>query len=500
MHKKIFGFLFILGVILMTMVMNIPPSQAAPAGFVYTEGSNFMLDGEVFRFGGANNYYLHYKSELMIDDVLNDALAMNLRVIRCWAFMDGPGQEGIMIQPALGEYNDSGFARLDYTLYRAETLGLKLILVLTNNWDDFGGMSQYVQWTGAGSHDDFYTNSQCKQAYKDYANYLINRVNPYTGKKYKESPAIFAWELANEPRCQSDPSGDTLVSWANEMSAYIKSLDPYHLVSVGDEGFFNRPGSSDWFYSGGEGVDWDRLIALPNIDFGTVHLYPDHWGKDVNWGTQWIIDHAGQDKPIILEEYGIRGNKESVYPAWCDAVLDHGYAGSCFWILTGIQDDGNLYADYDGFRVTYPSAVATILANHAMEMALSGGWTPTPTPTATPTPTPTPPPGDECVVLYEIQNDWGQGATINVTIKNNSSAPINGWTLEWTFPGNQEISNLWCADYTQSGSSVSVKNMSWNSTIPANGGQVDFGFNVTYTGINPEPGAFLLNGAPCQVE
>ncbi|HHU50366.1 MAG TPA: hypothetical protein GXZ36_00855 [Firmicutes bacterium] len=49
MPKRIFGFLFILGVILMTMLMNIPPAQAAPAGFVYTEGSNFMLDGEVFR-------------------------------------------------------------------------------------------------------------------------------------------------------------------------------------------------------------------------------------------------------------------------------------------------------------------------------------------------------------------------------------------------------------------------------------------------------------------
>ena len=50
-----------------------------------------------------------------------------------------------------------------------------------------------------------------------------------------------------------------------------------------------------------------------------------------------------------------------------------------------------------------------------------------------PTPPPPPPPGGY-VVSYEIANDWGQGATVNVTIKNNSPAQVNGWTLEWNFP------------------------------------------------------------------
>jgi len=49
------------------------------------------------------------------------------------------------------------------------------------------------------------------------------------------------WELANEPRCDSDPSGDTLVNWAAEISDFIKSVDGLHLVAVGDEGFYNYP-------------------------------------------------------------------------------------------------------------------------------------------------------------------------------------------------------------------------------------------------------------------
>lgn len=488
MKKKIGIFLFLL--VILVAATQFAPGQAAPEGFVTTDGNRFILDGNVFRFGGTNNYYLHYKSTAMIDDVLNDAVAMNLRVIRCWAFMDGNGQEGIVMQPALGVYDDEGFQRLDYALYRVRALGLKLILVLVNNWDDFGGMSQYVNWTGAGSHDAFYTNAQCKQAYKDYINYLVNRTNSFTGEKYKDSPEIFAWELANEPRCQSDPTGDTLVSWVSEMSAYIKSLDPNHMVSVGDEGFLNRSGASDWFYSGGEGVDWDRLIALPNIDLGTVHLYPDHWGKTADWGVQWITDHAGQSKPVILEEFGIQSNKDTVYQSWCDTVLENGYAGSCFWILTGSQDDGSLYPDYDGFRVIYPSGTATILTNHAAAMAAENNDEPTPSPT----------PDTDGSVAYDMANDWGSGATINVTIRNNSPAAISGWTLAWTFPGDQEISNLWNGGYTQDGTSVSVTDASYNGTIAANGGTVTFGFNLTYSGGNAMPADFMLNGQPCTVD
>jgi endoglucanase len=93
------------------------------------------------------------------------------------------------------------------------------------------------------------------------------------------------------------------------------------------------------------------------------------------------------------------------------------------------------------------------------------------------------------------QNDWGSGATVSVTITNNGSSPINGWTLGWTFSGNQKISNIWNASFTQSGTSVTVTNQAYNSTIPANGGKVSFGFNLSYSGSNPKPTSFTLNGS-----
>ena len=127
-----------------------------------------------------------------------------------------------------------------------------------------------------------------------------------------------AWELANEPRCAADAvrnlteSGDCspelLEGWIDEMSTYIKSLDPNHLVTWGGEGDFNRE-SDDWAYNGTNGGDFDAELALKNIDFGTFHSYPDWWSKTVDWTDQWIRDHAESmrkgGKPVVHEEYGM---------------------------------------------------------------------------------------------------------------------------------------------------------------------------------------------------
>jgi hypothetical protein len=99
-----------------------------------------------------------------------------------------------------------------------------------------------------------------------------------------------------------------------------------------------------------------------------------------------------------------------------------------------------------------------------------------------------------------IQSDWGNGATVSVTIKNNTTAPVNGWTLAWTFPGNQTITNLWNGSFTQSGASVSVKDAGFNANIPAGGGTVNFGFNLNYSGTNTKPTSFTLNGTLCLVQ
>lgn len=136
--------------------------------------------------------------------------------------------------------------------------------------------------------------------------------------RYKDSPTIFAWELGKEPRCGADgqrnlprsPDGcnpEVLGAWVEEMSSFVKELDPNHLVTWGGEGDFNRE-SDDWAYNGSNGGDFDAEIALDSIDFGVFHSYPDWWSKTVPWTDQWIRDHAdagrAAGKPVVHEEYG----------------------------------------------------------------------------------------------------------------------------------------------------------------------------------------------------
>ena len=98
-------------------------------------------------------------------------------------------------------------------------------------------------------------------------------------------------------------------------------------------------------------------------------------------------------------------------------------------------------------------------------------------------------------VSYVRTAEWAGGFTANVTITNNGTAPINGWTLAFTFPGDQKITNGWNAGITQTGEAVSATNAAYNAAIPP-GGSVQFGFQGTYTSNDSSPTAFTVNGVP----
>jgi alpha-L-fucosidase len=98
-------------------------------------------------------------------------------------------------------------------------------------------------------------------------------------------------------------------------------------------------------------------------------------------------------------------------------------------------------------------------------------------------------------VDYARTAEWQGGFTANVTITNNGTAAINGWTVAWSFPGDQKVTNSWNATTTQSGSAVTATNMSYNAAI-APGGNVQFGFQGTFAANDSSPTAFTVNGAP----
>jgi alpha-galactosidase len=103
--------------------------------------------------------------------------------------------------------------------------------------------------------------------------------------------------------------------------------------------------------------------------------------------------------------------------------------------------------------------------------------------------------GGTCQVSY-VKNEWGGGFTANVTVTNTGTSAVNGWTVTWSFPGDQKVTNAWNATVTQSGSAVTATNVSYNPSI-APGGNVQFGFQGTWTSNDTSPSAFTLNGTAC---
>ncbi len=102
-----------------------------------------------------------------------------------------------------------------------------------------------------------------------------------------------------------------------------------------------------------------------------------------------------------------------------------------------------------------------------------------------------------CRVDYLVDRQWYHGAIVNVHITNLGNAPIDGWTLQWTFPDpNQRILALWNGTYTQVGQDVTVRNATWNRSI-APQATVTFGLTLRWIDANPTPTVFTLNGMPC---
>ncbi|KAL8408499.1 hypothetical protein RB594_007076 [Gaeumannomyces avenae] len=298
--------------------------REAPRGFVTVEGQKFKLDGKDFYFAGSNAYYFPFNgNQADVEKGLQAAKDAGLKVFRTWGFNDKNQTFNPSGLPKYSSANEVTFQTwangrstinvqpFDKVVNAASKTGMKLVVALTNNWADYGGMDVYTVNLGGKYHDDFYREPRIKDAFKRYVREMVTR--------YKDSPAVMAWELANEPRCGADANRNlprsgsctpaTISAWIDEMSAFVKSIDPNHLVTWGGEGGFNvAGGSSDGFYSGSDGGDFDHELALRNIDFGTFHTYPDWWGKSVAWTNQWIRDHAASGrkvgKPVVHEEYG----------------------------------------------------------------------------------------------------------------------------------------------------------------------------------------------------
>ncbi|HEY0805463.1 MAG TPA: cellulose binding domain-containing protein, partial [Pseudonocardiaceae bacterium] len=139
-------------------------------------------------------------------------------------------------------------------------------------------------------------------------------------------------------------------------------------------------------------------------------------------------------------------------------------------------------------RQLIPRAVRLIAGVTGGAALLLGGMLAA-TPMATAATTP------PCQVAYTVTSAWSTGFQGSIDITNNT-APVTSWTLGFSFPNSQQVSNGWNGTWTQTGQNVTVASAAWNGSL-ATGGKVNVGFTANFSGTNTNPMAFTLNGVAC---
>ncbi|BAT82775.1 hypothetical protein LR48_Vigan07g285200 [Vigna angularis] len=365
--------------------------------FVRVRGVQLLLNGKPYYANGYNAYWLMYMASdpsqrNKVSSAFQVAANHGLSIARTWAFSDA-GDNPLQYSP--GSYNEDMFLGLDFVISEARKHGTKLVLSLVNNYDDFGGKKQYVEWAktegqSLHSEDDFFTNPLVKGFFKNHIKSVLTRRNNFTGVVYKDDPTIMAWELMNEIRCPSDHSGNTVQAWITEMASYLKSIDGNHLLEAGLEGFYglSKNESNPNFQVG---TDFIANNQIPAIDFATVHSYPDQWLPESSNEEQtlflvrWVNDHIQDaqiiiEKPVLFAEFGVsvrNMRSESitirdeffnlVYSSIYSSASDGGAAtGGLFWHL--LAEGMNAFKDGYEVPLDENSSTATLIAQESQKL------------------------------------------------------------------------------------------------------------------------------------
>ncbi|KAF7142895.1 hypothetical protein RHSIM_Rhsim05G0232000 [Rhododendron simsii] len=307
---------------------------------VRKKGNQFVVNDQPFYVNGFNTYWLmvfavNQSTRGKVTEVFQQASSVGLTVCRTWAFSDGNNSQWPALQKLPSVYDEEVFKALDFVVSEAKKYKIRLILPLTNNWGDYGGKLQYVNWGKAAglnltSKDEFFSHptvtTTCVFIVKSNCTLsglqtVLNRVNTLTNITYKDDPTIFAWELMNEPRCDSDPSGDTLQAWIEEMAVYVKRIDPRHLVGIGLEGFYG-PSTPDRVHFNANtdlqevGTDFIRNHQVLGVDFASAHIYADSWVMEpisdayIQFVKAWMQSHIEDAEnalgmPVLFGEFGV---------------------------------------------------------------------------------------------------------------------------------------------------------------------------------------------------
>ena len=272
---------------------NVDPFENSVFENYITRRGSILYDGsEPFRTSvglAAGNLFCpedggyHFADEFEMRDMFETMIQLGQNSTRTGWFSfrpkDGKNHQSVATQElewmveGPGQFNEEGFRAMDKMLQLANEYGIRLFIPISPNPEV---MSSYRNLTA----DQFYNNLQLIEDTKAIFNYTLNRTNYYTGVKYKDDPAILAWQIGNE----LDRSGCT-TKWTNLMSEYIKSIDQNHLVAAPQTHY------------------WKDVVSDPNIDIVDTHIYDAMQFKEMIASD---IEAIKGQKALVLGELGMQ--------------------------------------------------------------------------------------------------------------------------------------------------------------------------------------------------
>ena len=289
-------------------------SCTKPSPYVSVKDGQFIRNNKSYTFIGTNFWY----GPILASDGVGgdyDRLTRELDTLKALGLTNlrtlvgGDGENGVFsrVEPTLqiapGVYNDTLLIGLDRYLVELGKRDMQAVLYLNNSWEWSGGYGQYLEWaTGEKTliplkdgywpfmqqMRKFQTSKESQQLFYNHVRAIVGRTNSITGKPYKEDPAIFSWQIGNEPRCFSDDPEirDGFIGWMTETARIIKEIDPNHLISTGNEGLMGCEEDMDLL---------KRVNTIPGVDYMTIHIWPYNWG----WAGE---DTLEEDLPVAIDK------------------------------------------------------------------------------------------------------------------------------------------------------------------------------------------------------
>ncbi|MFK4099759.1 cellulase family glycosylhydrolase [Streptomyces sp. NPDC019531] len=454
----------------------------AGAGYWHTNGRQILdASGQPVRIAGINwfgfetgNYVVHGLWSRDYKSMIDQMKSLGYNTIRI-PFSDDIFKSGTVpnsIDFSSGKNADlqglNSLGVLDRIVSYAGQDGLKVIL--DRHRPDSGGQSA-LWYTAAVPESTWIANLKA------------------LATRYKGQDTVVGIDLHNEPH---DPAcwgcGDTATDWrlaAQRAGNAVLGVNSDLLIFV--EGVQTFNGVSGWWGGNLMGVaQYPVQLSVANRVVYSAHDYAtsvaqQSWFSDPAfpanmpgiWDKYWGYIFKQNIAPVWVGEFGTT-LASTVDQKWLAALVSYlrptsTYGADSFhwtfwsWNPNSGDTGGILKDDWQTVDTVKDGYLASV---KAPGFPASGGGSD---------------PGDPgggtaaCTAAYTVSSDWGSGFNAEVKVTNSGSAALSSWKVTWTWPGAQQVTSMWNASYTQSGSTVTATNASHNGAVPV-GGSASFGF------------------------